>query len=177
MRFYKYHTNRVKDEKQFKKKEFNRLWIMLKLLLLRRGEDRAAFLKKKNVFASMGKNCFWHPKTIPSEPQLLTLHNNVNVASDVYFCTHDILHILFNNDPELQNDYEFCIGNIELMDNTFIGAKSIIMYNVKIGPNAIVAAGSVVTKDVPEGVVVAGNPARIIGSYENISHKRRKVKT
>ena len=48
------------------------------------------------------------------------------------------------------------------------------MYNVKIGPNAIVAANSVVTKDVPEGAVVAGNPARIIGKYETIKFKRLK---
>lgn len=46
------------------------------------------------------------------------------------------------------------------------------MYGVKIGPNAIVAANSVVTKNVPEGAVVGGNPARIIGSYDVIMKKR-----
>lgn len=161
-------------EKQFRKKEYNRLWVMLKLLLLRRGEDRAAFLKKQDVFGAMGEKCFWHPKTLPSEPELLVLHDNVNVASDAYFCTYDVLHILFNNDSSLPDDYQFRTGKIELMDNTFIGAKSIIMYDVKIGPNAIVAAGSVVTKDVPEGSVVAGNPARVIGRYEDVAHKRMK---
>lgn len=46
------------------------------------------------------------------------------------------------------------------------------MYGVKIGPNAIIAANSVVTKDVPEGVVVGGNPAKIIGKYEDVEKKR-----
>lgn len=160
------------DEKQFKRKEYNRLWLMVKLLLLRRGEDRAAFLKRKNVFGMMGEHCFWHPKTLPSEPELVYLHNNVNVASDVYFCTHDILNILFNNDKNLPDNFKFKTGKIELMDNTFIGAKAIIMYNVKIGPNAIVAAGSVVTRDVPEGSVVAGNPAHVIGHYDATAQKR-----
>ena len=58
------------------------------------------------------------------------------------------------------------------MDNVFIGSKSTIMYNVRIGPNAIVAAGSLVTKDVPEGTVVAGIPAKVIGSFDDLYKKR-----
>lgn len=46
----------------------------------------------------------------------------------------------------------------------FIGARSIIMPGVTIGDNAIVAAGAVVTKDVPPNTVVGGNPARIIST-------------
>lgn len=61
---------------------------------------------------------------------------------------------------------------IEILDNVFVGAKSTIMYGVKIGPNAIIAANNVVTKDVPEGIVVGGNPPKIIGDYENVTHKR-----
>lgn len=163
-------------EKKFKKKERNRLLVMLKLMFLRRGEDRAAFLKKADVFGGIGERCFWHPKTLPSEPDLLIMHNNVNIATDVYFCTHDIMHLLFTNDKTLDGNYTFRTGSIEIYDNTFIGAKAMIMPNVKIGPNAIVAAGSVVTKDVPEGTVVGGNPAKIIGSYYDIAKKRNEEK-
>ena len=48
-----------------------------------------------------------------------------------------------------------------------------ILPNVKIGPNAIVAAGAVVTKDVPEGTIVGGNPARVIGSFDDLMEKRK----
>ena len=64
------------------------------------------------------------------------------------------------------------MGTIEVFDNVFIGANSTIMYNVKIGPNAIVAAGSVVTKDVPPGSVVGGAPARVIGTFDKVLEKR-----
>lgn len=57
------------------------------------------------------------------------------------------------------------------MENCFIGGNSIIV-GVKIGPDAIVAAGSVVTKDVPRGVIVGGNPARIIGKYDDLKERR-----
>lgn len=71
--------------------------------------------------------------------------------------------------------FEQYIGSIEIFDNCFIGANSTIMYNVKIGPNAIVAAGSVVTKDVPAGCIVGGNPARVIGRYDHLIEKRTNL--
>lgn len=51
---------------------------------------------------------------------------------------------------------------IVIEDNVFIGARSIIMKGVHIGNGSVVGAGSVVTKDVPANVIVAGNPAKII---------------
>ena len=52
------------------------------------------------------------------------------------------------------------------------GGGCIITPNTVIGSNSIVAAGSVVTKDVPEGVIVGGNPAKIIGKVEDLINKR-----
>ncbi|WP_461823468.1 acyltransferase [Blautia stercoris] len=69
---------------------------------------------------------------------------------------------------------KYYIGSIEVYENVMIGADSTIMYDVKIGPNAIVAAGSVVTKDVPEGTIVGGNPAKVIGKFEDFVVKRNK---
>ena len=69
---------------------------------------------------------------------------------------------------------KYYIGSIEVYENVMIGADSTIMYDVKIGPNAIIAAGSVVTKDVPEGTIVGGNPAKVIGKFEDFVIKRNK---
>jgi len=46
--------------------------------------------------------------------------------------------------------------------NSFVGASAVIMPGVRVGAGSIVGAGSVVTRDVPDGVIVAGNPAKII---------------
>ena len=66
------------------------------------------------------------------------------------------------------------IGCIEIRDNVFIGSGTIILGNVRIGPNAIVAAGSLVNKDVPPNTVVGGVPVTVIGDFNNFV-KRREV--
>ncbi|MDO5038402.1 2,3,4,5-tetrahydropyridine-2,6-dicarboxylate N-acetyltransferase [Clostridium sp.] len=55
----------------------------------------------------------------------------------------------------------------EIGDNALIGANAVILEGVKIGKGSVVAAGSVVTEDVPDGVVVAGSPAKIIKSVDD----------
>ena len=59
-------------------------------------------------------------------------------------------------------DYEYKKSYIHIEDNVWIGAGAIVLPRVTVGRNSIIAAGAVVTKDVPPYVVVAGNPAKII---------------
>jgi len=53
-------------------------------------------------------------------------------------------------------------GSIEIGDDVWIGTGVIVLTNIKIGQGAVIGAGSIVTRDVPEYAVVAGNPAKII---------------
>lgn len=132
---------------------------------------RTKYIVKHKVFAEVGDNFFFQPRIIPINAKHIKFHNNVAVASNVTFCNHDVIQKVFNNiDPSKQCKKKY--GCIEIMDNVFIGANSTIMYDVKIGPNAIVAAGSVVTKDVPSGTIVGGVPARVIGDFWELYDKR-----
>lgn len=62
---------------------------------------------------------------------------------------------------------------ITIGDNVFIGWGSIILPGVTIGSNCVIGAGSVVTKNVPEGMVAAGNPARVIKTTEEYTQAYR----
>jgi maltose O-acetyltransferase len=66
------------------------------------------------------------------------------------------------------------IGKVKIGDRVFIGYNSVILCNVRIGNDVIVAAGSIVTKDIPENCVVAGNPANIIGKTSNYMEKHKE---
>lgn len=152
-------------------------YAKLAMWFLNDGDKRAAYLKKHNVFYSMGDKCYWHTRDLPAEPYLVRLGNNVRVAANVRLITHDIISKMVNEMPDYSpnRDMRYFLGKIEIGNNVMIGAESIVMYNVKIGNNVIVAAGSVVTKDVPDGVVVGGNPAKVIGTFDELVEKRRRL--
>lgn len=151
----------------------NKKWVMFNLLIKKNGILRADFLKRHKVLYHLGKHCYWQPITIPSEPYLLNIHNNVAVTSGVKFITHDIIDYMLNYKFKEKN-FRQHIGAIEVYDNVFIGSNSLIMDDLKIGPNAIIAAGSIVTHDVPEGSIVGGNPARVIGSFNDLVKRRQQ---
>ena len=110
---------------------------------------------------------------MPSHPDLIEIGNNVTIAADVRFYEHDLISRMFNNDSEyIGSKIHYFTGKIVVEDNVVIGARSIILYNVTIGRNSVVAAGSVVTKDVPSYSVVGGNPAKVIGDTRILLKKR-----
>lgn len=93
----------------------------------------------------------------------LEIGNHVWISEYVFITTHE--HQV--KYKVLKKEQETNFINLIIEDDAWIGAKSIILPKVKkIGKGAIIGAGSVVTKDVEEYSIVAGNPAKIIG-YRN----------
>lgn len=68
------------------------------------------------------------------------------------------------NNSRLREEIDVVNGSVTICDDAWIGAGAILLPNVIVGERAIVAAGSIVTRDVPPRMVVAGNPARILRS-------------
>lgn len=152
--------------KDYTKNQLHRL----RIALIINSDKRNKYIIKHKIFRSVGENFFFQPRFIPSDPQLIKFHNNDIVTSNVTFVNHDIFHLGLSKLGK--GEFYYKNGCIEVMDNVYIGCNSTILSNVRIGPNAIVAAGSVVTKDVPPNSIVAGVPAKVIGKFDDYVNKR-----
>ena len=152
--------------------DFIRAKYFLYCLVKRNGFDHAKFIKKHKYFYAMGEKCFYQPYNLPADSQYIRFGNNVVIASNVNFICHDVVHHVLNHLSESGGEYRTYRNVIDIRDNCFIGAGSIILAGVTIGPNAIVAAGSIVNKNVPEGSVVAGVPAKMVGTFDALCQKR-----
>ena len=118
------------------------------------------------VLYHLGTNVKLYTNHLGTEPYLISIGNDVTVAADVKFITHDVS--VFNmarylHRPETSLDK---VGCIVIEDNAFIGAYSILMPNCRVGKNSVVAAGSVVTKHIPDNEVWGGSPAKFIMTTE-----------
>ena len=141
--------------------------------ILGKNRDKAGLLRESGLFKEYGSGGYWHPDWIPSFPQFVSIGNNVTLAADVRIYEHDMIHRMWNYDSNYDGpQVKFKTGDIAIGDNSVIGARSIILYNVNIGRNVVVAAGSVVTKDVPDYAIVGGAPAKVIGDTRELLKKR-----
>lgn len=121
----------------------------------------------RKIGVNVGDECRIYTHQFGSEPFLIKIGSKVTITSGVKFITHDGTTWLMRDDKGRRYFYQ----RIEIKNNVFVGVNSIIMPGVKIEDNVIVAAGSVVTKSIPTGVIVAGVPAKIIGKYKDIEQR------
>ncbi|MFN8619371.1 MAG: acyltransferase [Chloroflexota bacterium] len=114
------------------------------------GEDVAIL---EDVFLD-GSHC-WH----------ISIGDHVTLAPRVMILAHDAStkrHLDLTK-----------VGKVEIGDRVFVGAGTIIMPGVRIGHDAIIGAGSVVTSEIPPATVAAGNPAKVIMGLDEFLARRR----
>jgi len=132
------------------------------------------YLRRHGGFVSIGERCSILPATLFTDPGLVRIGNNVHFAA-CSIIGHD------GSAGMLETAYGVPLdatGKVDIRDNVFIGHQAIILAGVTIGPNAIVAAGAVVSRDVPPGAVVGGVPARQISTFDKVfARQQAETKT
>ncbi len=96
-------------------------------------------------------------------PWLISVGDDVTISSDVKILAHDA--------STNKTGARTKIGVVTIGNNVFIGVGSIILCNVHVGDNVIIGAGAVVTKSIPSNSVVAGNPAKVICTFDEYKNK------
>ncbi len=149
-----------------------RVWHTVNLWFILNSFNRALYIKKHQIFHKIGDGCSIMERKIPLYSELISIGNNVHLASKVNLICHDAIHLCLSGRKD-GHKYKENIGCIEIGDNVFIGANTTVLNNVRIGSNVIIGAGSLVARDLPGNGVYGGIPARWIKPFDEFSTKRR----
>lgn len=139
--------------------DFEQIAAIVKELL---GKSEGAFINPPfycdyGFNIEVGKNFFANYNCTIIDVAKVKIGDNCQMAPNVaiYTAGHPV-------HPESRNTaYEYGIG-VTIGDNVWIGGNTVIVPGVRIGSNTVIGAGSVVTKDIPDWVIAAGNPCRVI---------------
>ena len=112
----------------------------------------------------IGDRCFVNCGTVLISVLEVEIGNDVALANEVY--------ILDSNSHGVEGR-EHVEAPVRIGDGSWLGARAMVLPGVTIGKRVVVAAGSVVTRDVPDDVLVAGNPARVVRPLSYPSGCRR----
>lgn len=124
------------------------------------------------IGVNLGEHCMVDKDHWSTEPYLITVGNHVQLTNGVKIHTHGGGNCVRRIDPTFD-----CFGKVTIQDWAYIGSGSHIMPGVTIGEGALVAVGSIVTKSVAPGTVVAGNPARYICTTMEYYDKNKPYNT
>lgn len=107
-----------------------------------------------------------------TRPWLIEIGNHVGITHGVTILTHGYDWAVLKT---VYGDVLGSAGKVTIGDNVFIGMNTTILKGVHIGSNVIIGAGSLVSRDIPDNCVAAGNPCRVLMSLEDYYAKRKQA--
>lgn len=134
-------------------------------------EAYVQYLRKNKVLVGEGTHFFAPRGTTVDirKPYLIKIGKHCAITQGVVILAHDYSRIVLRH----AKDAEFFGGSlpVEIGDHVFIGINSMILMGTKIGDHCVVGAGAVVKGEFPAGSIIAGNPAKVIGTVDRYYEK------
>lgn len=134
-------------------------------------KQKIKYLRKQGTIIGEKTRIHCSIDAFGSEPYLIKIGKDCFLAANIHLLTHDGGVKVLNSLNYFDGKRMSKMGKLEIGDNVFVGDGSYIMPNVKVGNNVIIGCHSVVTKDVPNNVVVAGIPAKVICTLDEYYEK------
>lgn len=133
-------------------------------------EAKRAYLRSLGCIVGEGTR-FMGKANVGDDPYLVEIGADCLISDDVRFYAHDGGVKVLNTAGFFDGEKMDKMARIKIGNNCFIGSGTKIMGGVKIGNDVVVGAGSIITRSIPDRVVVAGMPARIICTLEEYYSK------
>lgn len=132
------------------------------------------YLRKRGVQIGNGTTFFYPFNGFIdlTRPWLIEIGENVQITKNVTILTHGYDWSVLKG---LYGEILGSAGKVVIKNNVFIGFNTTILKGVTIGNNVIIGANSLVNKDIPDNVVVAGNPAKVIMNIDEYYKKRKEA--
>ncbi|UPS45263.1 acyltransferase [Prevotella sp. E15-22] len=148
------------------------IYYIRKILALRSSDAYSKWLRSNGIVIMGGVH--FNPRSTLidiTRPSLVTIGENCYFNSNFTLLTHDYVAKVF---IESGRDYLPSSGRVTIGNNVSTGRNVTILKGVTIGDNVFIAAGSIVTKDIPSNSIAAGVPCKVIMSLEDYYQKRKR---
>jgi acetyltransferase-like isoleucine patch superfamily enzyme len=146
--------------------------IKLAMNIARLHRDPVQYFRSQGVEMGEGVEIFGaNLFTFGSEPYLISIGNYVTISHGVDFITHDGgLRVARVKYPDA-----YLYGRIRVADHCFLGAHSILLPGAKVGSGSVIGSGSIVTGEIPPGVVAIGAPAKVIKTVDEYVEGKKQL--